>query len=126
MFTDTTIYHSLTIQLETFMPYYKNMDKDYKMTVGKHIVECICDGIMFMSDSYLSKDNETKLVLAQSALKRISQAEIFTKTLFDLKVLSQKQIVQVSYNFGQIKTQLYRWMESLNSKSKTDGVKALL
>lgn len=119
MFTDTQIYRSITIQLETYMPYFKQMDKDYKTTIGKEVVSCLIDGITYMSDSYLTKENETKIVFGNSALKRISQAEIFCKALFDLKALSQKQIISLSYNFGQIKTQFYRWLEKL----KADGVK---
>lgn len=113
VFTDTTIYRSLTIQLETYMPYFKNMDKDYKLTIGKVIVECITDSIISMSDSYLTKDKADKLILANNALKKVSQAEIFTKALFDLKALTDKQVTDLSYNFGQIKSQLYRWIESL-------------
>lgn len=123
MFTDTTIYRSLTIQLETYMQMYKNMDKDYKMTIGKDIATLISDSILFMSDSYLSKDKETKLTFAYSTLKKVSQCEIFCKALFDLKVLSVKQTTRLSYNFGQIKSQLYRWIEGLEAK-KVDGAGA--
>lgn len=62
MFTDTTIYRSLTIQLETFMQMYKNMDKDYKMTIGKDVINLISDSILFMSDSYLEQDKKTKVL----------------------------------------------------------------
>ena len=102
-----------------FIPYFKQMDKDYKTTIGKEVVFCLIDGITYMSDSYLTKEKETKVVFANSALKRISQAEIFCKALFDLKAISQKQIISLSYNFGQIKMQLYRWLEKL----KADGIK---
>ena len=110
MFTDTTIYRSLTIQLNTYMPMYKNMDKDYKLTIGRIIVDCITDSIMYMSDSYLEKDKNIKHTFAKSALKKVSQCEIMVKTLFDNKVLSVKQVSSLSFNFGQIKSQLYRWI----------------
>ena len=104
---------------------YKNMDKDYKLTVGKTIVECISDSIMFMSDSYLTEDRNTKYVLAKSALKKVSQCEIFVKVLFDTRALSQKQVSTLSFNFGQIKNQLYRWIESFKGK-EANGVEAML
>ena len=125
MFTDTTIYRSLTIQLETYMQMYKNMDKDYKMTIGKEIVNLISDSILFMSDSYFEKDMRTKFSFASSTLKKVSQCEIFCKALFDLKVLSPKQISTLSFNFGQIKSQLYRWIERLKG-NEANGVKASL
>lgn len=124
MFTDTTIYRSLTIQLNTYMPMYKNMDKDYKLTIGRIIVDCITDSIMYMSDSYLEKDRNIKHTFAKSALKKVSQCEIMVKTLFDNKVLSVKQVSSLSFNFGQIKSQLYRWIESLENEA--NGVKAML
>ena len=123
MFTDTTIYRSLTIQLETYMQMYKNMDKDYKMTIGKDVINLISDSILFMSDSYLEQDKKTKLSFATSTLKKVSQCEIFCKALFDLKVLSPKQISTISFNFGQIKSQLYRWIERLRGK-EANGVEA--
>ena len=123
MFTDTTIYRSLTIQLETYMQMYKNMDKDYKMTIGKDVINLISDSILFMSDSYLEQDKKTKLSFATSALKKVSQCEIFCKALFDLKVLSPKQISAISFNFGQIKSQLYRWIEKLRG-NEANGVEA--
>lgn len=106
------------------MPMYKNMDKDYKMTIGKIIVDCITDSIMYMSDSYFEKDKKTKLVFAKSALKKVSQCEILVKTLFDTKALSVKQVSSLSFGFGQIKSQLYKWIESLDKN--TNGVEAML
>lgn len=119
-FEETTIYRSYSIQLEKFISFYKNMDKDLKMTVGRTVIEKMTDCIIDMSSSYFSKDIGDKVKYGKSVLLKTNQCEVLVKTLFDLKALSVKQMVVLSFNFGQIKEQLNKWLGSLDA----DGHKA--
>lgn len=115
-YIDVNFYKVFLDLLKIYRPYYKNMDKDDKYTVGKKIFDLLLDCINDNINSYYEEDINKKYEISKRSYNNLLKIEVLIRYLNDLKILGVKQIAFLSQHTAEIKIQLNNWKNSLENK----------
>ena len=92
----------------------KNMDRDYRFTIGESLKN---EMVQLILNVYRANCRESKLDLITAARENIEVARLLLRLLNDLKQLGLKEFVSANERIESISKQLSAWSASQSKQS---------
>ncbi len=107
--------YDLLLQLFTLS---KNMERDYRFTIGEELKKEI---VQLMINIYRANCSQSKKELITNAKENIEITRLLLRILHDLKQIGLKEFVSANEKIESISKQLNAWLNSQAKKKKFDG-----